>query len=183
MRIDIIIDIPDGEKLKKYSKNRLIKIFKDKLKADGTEPKKFKVFDVVLSDCTAIADLDLPRDMVECLSKHRIYYLENLSKYRFTHIYDFLVDLSGKEYVELLNNEMKKYGAKYLDYYPSEIVAVSDCDLSIRAINSLERNNCYYLQNVAEKTEGEILHMRNFGKACMNELNNSLKKYGLRYLD
>jgi len=58
-------------------------------------------------------------------------------------------------------------------------VSVNEIELSVRAANCLNNANITTVGELAQKTEGEMLKYRNFGKKSLNEIKEKLQELGL----
>jgi len=58
-------------------------------------------------------------------------------------------------------------------------VSVEELELSVRSANCLKTANIKTLGELVQKTEGEMLKTKNFGKKSLNEIKEKLKPYGL----
>ena len=60
---------------------------------------------------------------------------------------------------------------------------IDDLDLSVRAYNCLKRANVNTLGDLTEKTELEMMKIRNLGKKSLKEVIDKIKEMGLRFRD
>jgi len=58
---------------------------------------------------------------------------------------------------------------------------VDELELSVRSSNCLRAANIQTLEDLAQKTEGEMLKYRNFGRKSLTELNTILSELGLQF--
>ena len=58
-------------------------------------------------------------------------------------------------------------------------MSVNEIELSVRAANCLNNANITTVGQLAQKTEGEMLKYRNFGKKSLNEIKDKLQQLGL----
>ncbi len=58
-------------------------------------------------------------------------------------------------------------------------MSVNEIELSVRAANCLNNANITTVGQLAQKTEGEMLKYRNFGKKSLNEIKEKLQQLGL----
>ncbi|MDR2351578.1 MAG: DNA-directed RNA polymerase subunit alpha [Deltaproteobacteria bacterium] len=56
---------------------------------------------------------------------------------------------------------------------------VDDLELSVRAANCLKNADIYYIGELVQKTEGEMLKTKNFGRKSLNEIKEVLNHLGL----
>jgi len=64
---------------------------------------------------------------------------------------------------------------------PSEHLfrTIEDFEFSVRAANCLQSSNVHYVGDLVQKTEGELLKTRNFGRKSLTEINARLGELGL----
>jgi len=58
-------------------------------------------------------------------------------------------------------------------------MSVNEIELSVRAANCLNNANILSVGALAQKTEGEMLKYRNFGRKSLHEIQDKLKELGL----
>lgn len=105
-----------------------------------------------------------PEDAVALASKILIEHLEilvNISE---------VADATG---VMIAKQEDSK--AKKLE------TSIEDLDLSVRAYNCLKRANINTLGDLVEKTELEMMKIRNLGKKSLKEVTDKIKELGLKF--
>lgn len=105
-----------------------------------------------------------PEDAVALASKILIEHLEilvNISE---------VADTTG---VMIAKQEDSK--AKKLE------TSIDDLDLSVRAYNCLKRANINTLGDLVEKTELEMMKIRNLGKKSLKEVTDKIKELGLKF--
>jgi DNA-directed RNA polymerase subunit alpha len=56
---------------------------------------------------------------------------------------------------------------------------VNELELSVRAANCLKNANIKTIADLVQKTEGEMLRTKNFGKKSLNEIKEILTEMGL----
>jgi DNA-directed RNA polymerase subunit alpha len=56
---------------------------------------------------------------------------------------------------------------------------VSELELSVRSANCLKNANIEYIDELVQKTEGEMLKTKNFGRKSLNEIKSILEEMGL----
>jgi DNA-directed RNA polymerase subunit alpha len=59
-------------------------------------------------------------------------------------------------------------------------ILVSDLRLSVRAGNCLESENIRTLRELVQRSEDQLLEVRNFGETTLNEVKDKLSALGLR---
>src|SRR5206468_6495682 len=57
--------------------------------------------------------------------------------------------------------------------------SVNELELSVRAANCLKNANIKTIADLVQKTEGEMLKTKNFGKKSLNEIKEILSEMGL----
>jgi len=65
------------------------------------------------------------------------------------------------------------------DYYNN--LTIEDLDLSVRSYNCLKRANIYTLLDLINKTEIDMMKVRNLGKKSLREVKQKLAEYGLAF--
>jgi DNA-directed RNA polymerase subunit alpha len=86
--------------------------------------------------------------------------------------------------VEMPLEEMKEDEAKKMEKYMRELQSkltqpISVLDLSVRASNCLESENIQIIRDLVQKTESDMLKIRNFGKTSLREVKKKLSEIGL----
>ena len=61
--------------------------------------------------------------------------------------------------------------------------SIDDLDFSVRAYNCLKRSNVNTLGDLTEKTELEMMKIRNLGKKSLKEVMDKIKEMGLKFRD
>ena len=61
--------------------------------------------------------------------------------------------------------------------------SIDDLDFSVRAYNCLKRANILTLNDLVEKSENEMMKIRNLGKKSLKEVMDKIKEMGLRFRD
>ncbi|TKB90986.1 MAG: 30S ribosomal protein S11 [Nitrospira sp.] len=75
-------------------------------------------------------------------------------------------------------------GMRTVDVYVNEVNkhlfrSVNELELSVRAANCLKNANIKTIADLVQKTEGEMLRTKNFGKKSLNEIKEILTEMGL----
>ena len=81
------------------------------------------------------------------------------------------VDLSGKEEVEAANEEP--------EVDPVLLRPVDDLELTVRSANCLKAEQIYYIGDLIQRTEVELLKTPNLGKKSLTEIKDVLASRGL----
>ena len=59
--------------------------------------------------------------------------------------------------------------------------SIDDLDLSVRAYNCLKRAGIQTLKNLVDKSENEMMKIRNLGKKSLKEVMDKVKDMGLSF--
>lgn len=135
-------------------------------------------------------DYGLSDNLIDWLNVLEVYsfdLLENLSYRDFRLSRDEKNKNSFKYISEIdmhnLINKMKEKNINFKDLKAKELLPISDCGFSVRPENCLVRFGIVYLQDIALFSKGEVSRIRNLSKTCLNEIDRTLDKYGMRYRD
>ncbi|NLZ92958.1 MAG: DNA-directed RNA polymerase subunit alpha [Firmicutes bacterium] len=79
--------------------------------------------------------------------------------------------------VEILDEKEEDDKAKVLE------MSIEELDLSVRSYNCLKRAGINTVQELTQKTEEEMMKIRNLGKKSLEEVNNKLKELNLSLRD
>lgn len=107
-----------------------------------------------------------PEDAIALSSKMLISHFEN-----FLHLDDKYNDLS------LVKEPLAKKEETF------ENLTIEDLDLSVRSYNCLKRAGIANVQELTQKTEAEMMKVRNLGKKSLIEVRNKLEEKGLFFKD
>lgn len=82
-------------------------------------------------------------------------------------------------FVELQHEEMRKSdeGKQLVD--PMLLRSVDDLELTVRAANCLKAENIYYIGDLVQRTENDLLKTPNLGKKSLTEIKTVLSQRGL----
>ena len=61
--------------------------------------------------------------------------------------------------------------------------SIDDLDLSVRAYNCLKRAGILTLRDLTDKSENEMMKIRNLGKKSLKEVIDKVKSMGLNFRD
>ena len=75
-----------------------------------------------------------------------------------------------------LNTKEIKLKAKILNYLETSI---EDLDFSVRAYNCLKRAGIHTLQDLVNKSESDMMKIRNLGKKSLKEVLDKIRDMGL----
>lgn len=107
-----------------------------------------------------------PEDAIALSSKMLISHFEN-----FLHLDDKYNNLS------LVKEPLPKKEETF------ENLTIEDLDLSVRSYNCLKRAGIANVQELTQKTEAEMMKVRNLGKKSLIEVRNKLEEKGLFFKD
>ena len=60
-------------------------------------------------------------------------------------------------------------------------MSIEELDLSVRSYNCLKRANIITVQELTQKTEDDMMKVRNLGKKSLKEVRDKLKALGLSF--
>ena len=107
-----------------------------------------------------------PEDAVALSSKILISYFEN-----FLHLDDKFIDLG------LVKDPVAQPEETF------ENLTIEDLDLSVRSYNCLKRAGIANVQELTQKSEAEMMKVRNLGKKSLKEVKDKLIEKGLSFKD
>jgi DNA-directed RNA polymerase subunit alpha len=73
--------------------------------------------------------------------------------------------------------EAQTRGKKELN--PILFRSIEDLELTVRSVNCLKAENVYYIGDLVQRTEGELMKTPNLGKKSLNEIKDALKRHDL----
>ncbi|MFP4682500.1 MAG: DNA-directed RNA polymerase subunit alpha [Ectothiorhodospira sp.] len=82
-------------------------------------------------------------------------------------------------FVELRSDESATQESKPMDIDPILLRPVDDLELTVRSANCLKAENIYYIGDLIQKTEVELLKTPNLGKKSLTEIKDVLASHGL----
>jgi DNA-directed RNA polymerase subunit alpha len=82
-------------------------------------------------------------------------------------------------FVELKHEEQKSAHAQEEEVNPILLRPVDDLELTVRAANCLKAENIYYIGDLVQRTENDLLKTPNLGKKSLLEIKNVLASRGL----
>ncbi len=107
-----------------------------------------------------------PEEAVALASKILMEHLKILSEL------SEITDLTGVMTAKKEDSKLKKLE-----------MSIDDLDFSVRAYNCLKRANINTLGDLVEKTEIEMMKIRNLGKKSLKEINDKIRELGLKFRD
>lgn len=107
-----------------------------------------------------------PEDAIALSSKILVNHFEN-----FLHLDDKFVDVS------LVKDPVVQAEETF------ENLTIEDLDLSVRSYNCLKRAGIANVQELTQKSEGEMMKVRNLGKKSLKEVKDKLLEKGLSFKD
>lgn len=96
---------------------------------------------------------------------------------RAGHIIDAHMDEFVKQAAGTLPGTV--FGKEEAEEDPRLATTIEELGLSVRALNCLKREGVYYVGQLIEKTEDELLKLRNFGAKSVEEVKDSVNRLGL----
>ena len=103
-----------------------------------------------------------------------------------------LSELIGKclNHIDILSNALKGVGAQVtvaLDNPDAELAVllarkIEDIDFSVRASNCMRRAGIETLKDLTEKTENEMINIRNLGRKGFDEIKEKMLSFGLTFM-
>ena len=104
-------------------------------------------------------------------------------------------DLFDEDIEEVVRSKVEKYIQKWkyekreeegdeeeeetIDKYQE--MSIEELDLSVRSYNCLKRANIITVQELTQKTEDDMMKVRNLGKKSLKEVRDKLKALGLSF--
>ncbi len=82
---------------------------------------------------------------------------------------------------DVQSEEEEQVDAEFEETYKNLTRSVDELELSVRSQNCLNRANIRYISDLVQKTEGEMLKTRNFGRKSLNEIKDVLISMGLSF--
>ena len=86
------------------------------------------------------------------------------------------INFDESEEPEYTTDEVKEYKPEFNDNLNRR---VDELELSVRSANCLQNAKIRYIGELVQKTEGEILRTKNFGRKSLNEIKEILSEMGL----
>lgn len=86
------------------------------------------------------------------------------------------INFDESEEPEYYPDEVKEYKPEFNDNLNRK---VDELELSVRSANCLQNAKIRYIGELVQKTEGEILRTKNFGRKSLNEIKEILSEMGL----
>ncbi|MBE6153795.1 MAG: DNA-directed RNA polymerase subunit alpha, partial [Firmicutes bacterium] len=107
-----------------------------------------------------------PEEAIALASRILIEHLEIITAI------DSIADVKG-----LMNEKQEDPKQKTLQ------TPIEDLDLSVRAYNCLKRASLLTVQDITNKSENEMMKIRNLGKKSLKEVIDKIKDMGLKFRD
>lgn len=82
-------------------------------------------------------------------------------------------------FVDLQSSEVTSSAPKSVDVDPILLRPVDDLELTVRSANCLKAENIYYIGDLIQRTEVELLKTPNLGKKSLTEIKDVLAMHGL----
>ncbi|MDR2458883.1 MAG: DNA-directed RNA polymerase subunit alpha [Holosporales bacterium] len=84
-------------------------------------------------------------------------------------------------YDEVADREVGKDGSDDLPFNKSLLRKVDELELSVRSANCLKNENIFYIGDLIQRTEADMLRTPNFGRKSLNEIKAMLESMGLAF--
>jgi DNA-directed RNA polymerase subunit alpha len=82
-------------------------------------------------------------------------------------------------FVDLEAEEEAVVGSSRKELNPILFRLIDDLELGVRSTNCLKAENIYYIGDLVQRTENELMKTPNLGKKSLNEIKEALKAHGL----
>lgn len=82
-------------------------------------------------------------------------------------------------FVDLEAPEVESTGRKTTDVNPMLLKSIDELDLTVRSANCLKAENIYYIGDLVQRTETELMKTPNLGKKSLNEIKEVLSQFDL----
>lgn len=92
----------------------------------------------------------------------------------------FILSDQLKTFINLDKFSNKKLNKKKVDFNPILLLPVDELDLTVRSANCLKNESIYYIGDLVQKTESDLLKTPNLGKKSLTEIKNILLDKGLK---
>jgi DNA-directed RNA polymerase subunit alpha len=84
-------------------------------------------------------------------------------------------------YDEISDREISKESGDDLPFSRSMLRKVDELELSVRSANCLKNENIFYIGDLIQRTEADMLRTPNFGRKSLNEIKAMLESMGLAF--
>jgi DNA-directed RNA polymerase subunit alpha len=84
-------------------------------------------------------------------------------------------------YDEISDREVSKEAGDDLPFNKSLLRKVDELELSVRSANCLKNENIFYIGDLIQRTESDMLRTPNFGRKSLNEIKALLESMGLSF--
>jgi DNA-directed RNA polymerase subunit alpha len=84
-------------------------------------------------------------------------------------------------YDEISDHEISKESGDDLPFNKSLLRKVDELELSVRSANCLKNENIFYIGDLIQRTEADMLRTPNFGRKSLNEIKALLESMGLSF--
>ncbi len=85
-----------------------------------------------------------------------------------------------KSFIELKNDNFNKDIVEKVKFDPILLSSIDDLELTVRSANCLKSKEIYYIGDLIQKTESNLLKIPNLGRKSLNEIINILFNKGLK---
>lgn len=159
----------------------------DHIGINGIEKNNYSIT-FVNTDLMPYNAYDFSKGMVDWLNRLKIFRLEDICNFTYAQIKKNQIRDAKKEsshdyrgFMPKLIYAMKKQNLKFKDIGIEDLISFRELELSNRAINCLEYNGIFYIQDIAFFTREDISHLRNMGGKTQKELEEVMLKCGIDY--
>ncbi len=187
MKLNLLIDIELNDCERAEAQNGLLEFCKKYMRfknGSGTG----EIIEANVCDTVLIKDCGFPLELNKAFYANGICCLSDLSRFRYAEMYDFVYEVlrnspKSRQYTDLIYQLMEKHSIPYKGIDSHELIKISDCGLSVRAVNALIKSDLMFLQDVTVNTREQIKQIRNFGDGYLKELDEKLREFNLWYAD
>lgn len=189
MKITLIIDIELTSEQETVVIVNPDSFISDHIDIKGIEKNNYSIT-VVNTDLMPYNAYNFSKGMVDWLNRLKIFRLEDICNFTYAQIKGSQIRDAKKEsshdyreFMPKLINAMKKQNLKFKDIGIENLISFRELELSNRAINCLEYNGIFYMQDISFFTREDISHLRNMGGKTQNEIEQVMRKYDIWYKD
>ncbi len=159
----------------------------DHIDIKGIEKNNYSII-FVNTDLMPYNAYDFSKGMVDWLNRLKIFQLEDICNFTYAQIKESQIRDAKKEsshdyrgFMPKLIDAMKKQNLKFKDIGIENLISFRELELSNRAINCLEYNGIFYMQDISFFTREDISHLRNMGEKTQREIEEVMLKCGIGY--
>lgn len=90
-----------------------------------------------------------------------------------------ILQMQLKAFVDLESTEQPMLELRGIEVDPELLQSIDDLELTVRSANCLKAENIYYIGDLVQRDEGDLLKTPNLGKKSLNEIKEVLAQRGL----